>query len=177
MQNFNWRWRSYALRRCVRYSFIYEAHMSKALNESSALQHLECGNVIKICNGIMFDFYPGMPHLQTCFFQKYQTTIIWEYSCNLLSLSSMETVAFCNLSVTAVSLVVRATVNDFVSSTTWSSRMGMVITWVGMETLKVRVVVTVSYSDPAGEMRQRAHRVNSIEMLVESRIIQVSRKS
>ena len=66
----------------------------------------------------------------------------------------METVAFRNLSVTALSLVVRATVNDFVSSTTRSSRMGMVTTWVGMETLKVRVVVTASYSYPAGEMRR-----------------------
>ena len=89
----------------------------------------------------------------------------------------METVAVCNLSVTAVSLVARATVNDSGSSTIRSSRMGMVTTWVGMEMLKVRVVVTVSYSDPAGEMRPCAHRVNLIEMSVESRTVEVLRKS
>ena len=87
----------------------------------------------------------------------------------------METVAVCNLSVTAVSLVARATVNDSVSSTIGSSRMGMVTTWVGMETLKVRVVVTASYSDPAGEMRQCVQRVNLTEMPVE--IVEVLRKS
>ena len=80
----------------------------------------------------------------------------------------METVAVCNLSVTAVSLVARATVNDSVSSTIRSSRMGMVTTWVGMEMLNIRVVVTASYSDPAGEMRRCVHRVNLIEMPVES---------
>ena len=38
-------------------------HMSPALNQSSALERFECGNAIKICNGIMFDFYPGLPHM------------------------------------------------------------------------------------------------------------------
>ena len=46
-----------------------------------------------------------------------------------------------NLSVTALSLVARATVNDSLFSTIRSSRMGMVITWVGMEMLNVSVVV------------------------------------
>ena len=37
--------------------------MSPALNGSSVLQHFERSNAIKICNGIMFDFYPGLPHI------------------------------------------------------------------------------------------------------------------
>ena len=37
--------------------------MSPALNESSALQHFECGNAVKIRNGIMFDSYLGLPHV------------------------------------------------------------------------------------------------------------------
>ena len=37
--------------------------MSSALNRRSALEWFECGNAIEIRNGIMFDFYPGLPHL------------------------------------------------------------------------------------------------------------------
>ena len=37
--------------------------MSSALNGSLALQLFECGNMVKICNGIMFDFYPGLPQM------------------------------------------------------------------------------------------------------------------
>ena len=37
--------------------------MSPALNESSALQCFEHGNVIEIHNGIMLDFYPGLRHM------------------------------------------------------------------------------------------------------------------
>ena len=37
--------------------------MSPALNGSSALQRFERSNVIEIHNGIMFDFYPGLPHM------------------------------------------------------------------------------------------------------------------
>ena len=37
--------------------------MSPALNGSSALLLFERGNVVEIHNGIMFDFYPGLPHL------------------------------------------------------------------------------------------------------------------
>ena len=42
---------------------IYTVRMSPALNGSSALQHFKCSNVSEIRNGIMFDFYPGWPHL------------------------------------------------------------------------------------------------------------------
>ena len=37
--------------------------MSSALNGSSALQHFKRGKAVKIGNGIMFDFYPGWPHI------------------------------------------------------------------------------------------------------------------
>ena len=37
--------------------------MSPALNRSSTLQRFERSNADKIHNGIMFDFYPGLPHI------------------------------------------------------------------------------------------------------------------
>ena len=37
--------------------------MSPALNGSSALQRFEHSNAIEIRNGIMFDFYLGLPHM------------------------------------------------------------------------------------------------------------------
>ena len=37
--------------------------MSPVLNGSSALQWFECSNAIEIHNRIMFDFYPGLPHI------------------------------------------------------------------------------------------------------------------
>ena len=37
--------------------------MSPARSGSTALQHFECGNVTAIRNGIMFNFYPGLPHI------------------------------------------------------------------------------------------------------------------
>ena len=42
---------------------IYTARMSPALNESSALECFECSNAIELRNEIMFDFYPGLPHM------------------------------------------------------------------------------------------------------------------
>ena len=37
--------------------------MSPALNGSSMLERFEHSNASEIHNGIMFDFYPGLPHL------------------------------------------------------------------------------------------------------------------
>ena len=37
--------------------------MSPTPNGSSVLQRFECGNALEIRNGIMFDFYPGLPHM------------------------------------------------------------------------------------------------------------------
>ena len=38
--------------------------MSPTLNGSSALQRFERGNAVEKCNEIMFNFYPGLPHMQ-----------------------------------------------------------------------------------------------------------------
>ena len=42
---------------------VYIVPMSSALNRSTALQRFERRNAVKICNGIMFDFYLGLPHI------------------------------------------------------------------------------------------------------------------
>ena len=41
--------------------------MSSALNGISVLQCFKCNNAIEIHNGIMFDFYPGLPHVKIDF--------------------------------------------------------------------------------------------------------------
>jgi len=38
--------------------------MSPALNISLALQHFEHSNAVKLCNGIMFDFYLRLSYIQ-----------------------------------------------------------------------------------------------------------------
>ena len=42
---------------------VYTVRMSPALNGSSVLQRFECSNASEIRNGIMFDFYPELPHI------------------------------------------------------------------------------------------------------------------
>ena len=42
---------------------VFTARMSLALHTSSSLERFERGNAIEIRNGIMFDFYPGLPHI------------------------------------------------------------------------------------------------------------------
>ena len=37
--------------------------MSRTLNGSTALQRFEHGNTVEIRDGIMFDFYLGLPHV------------------------------------------------------------------------------------------------------------------
>ena len=54
---------SYVLRGCIRYSCIYIAHMSPTLNGSSALQRIKLSDTLEIRNGIIFDFYTGLPHI------------------------------------------------------------------------------------------------------------------
>ena len=39
--------------------------MSPALKGSSAIRRFECGDAIKIRNGIAFDFYTGLAHIHT----------------------------------------------------------------------------------------------------------------
>ena len=55
---------SCALHRLVSYSCIYEAHMSPTLKGSSAIQRFERSDAIKIRDGITFNFYTGLPHVQ-----------------------------------------------------------------------------------------------------------------
>ena len=51
------------LQRFIRHLCIYEAHMSPALNGSSAIRRFEGSDVIEIRDGITFDFYTGLPHM------------------------------------------------------------------------------------------------------------------
>ena len=43
----------------------YTLCRSPALNGSSAIQHLKLSDAIKIRDGIIFNFYMGLPHLRT----------------------------------------------------------------------------------------------------------------
>ena len=61
-QNFHYGRASYALCKRGKYSWVYPAHMSPALNRISMLERFECSNASKIHNRIMFYFYPGLPH-------------------------------------------------------------------------------------------------------------------
>ena len=54
---------NYVLRKFIRYSCIYEVHMSPTLSRSSAIRHFKHSNAIEICDGIPFDFYTGLPHV------------------------------------------------------------------------------------------------------------------
>ena len=60
-QNFCKRRGSYALHRLIRYSCTLSTRMSPALNGSSVLQRFKCRNTIELHNGIMFNFYLGLP--------------------------------------------------------------------------------------------------------------------
>ena len=62
-QNFRLGQGSYALCKRGKYWWVYPARMSPALNESSMLQCFECSNASEIRNGIMCDFYPGLPYM------------------------------------------------------------------------------------------------------------------
>ena len=53
----------YAMCERGKYSWVYPAHMSPTLNGSSVLERFKCRNTIEICNGIMFNFYLGLPHI------------------------------------------------------------------------------------------------------------------
>ena len=50
---------------CVKVSSIHDftKHMSPTRNGSTALQRFKRGNAIEMRNGIMFHFYPGLPHM------------------------------------------------------------------------------------------------------------------
>ena len=66
----------------VRYSCIHEAHTSPALNGSSAIRRFKHSGAIKICDGITFDFYIGLPHIHTylpTYVHKYMHKYIHTY--------------------------------------------------------------------------------------------------
>ena len=65
-QNFHLGRGSYMLRRLIRYSCIFAGCMSPTLNGSFALQCFKRGNTVRLRNGIMFVFYPGLPHMLCC---------------------------------------------------------------------------------------------------------------
>ena len=56
-------WASYVLHRPIRCLCIYEAHMSPALNESSAIWCFKCSNVIENTQRNNLRFYTGLPHM------------------------------------------------------------------------------------------------------------------
>ena len=56
---------SYVLHELVSYSCIYEVRMSPALNGSSTIRRFKHSNAIEIREGIIFDFYTGLPHIVT----------------------------------------------------------------------------------------------------------------
>ena len=62
-QYFSYGWGSYVLCKLMNTWHVYTAHMSPTLNASSALLCFEHSNAIEIHNAIMFDFYPGLPHI------------------------------------------------------------------------------------------------------------------
>ena len=55
---------------------VYTVHMSFALNGSSALERFKHGNVIEIRNRIMFNFYPGLPHIGAGSFREVKSPVI-----------------------------------------------------------------------------------------------------
>ena len=62
-RNFHREQGSYTQHKYMNTGHVYSARMSPALNRSSALQCFKCGNTIKICNRVRFDFYPGLPRV------------------------------------------------------------------------------------------------------------------
>ena len=51
---------AHVLQSCIK---VYIARMSPALNESTAIRSFQRCNAFKIHNGIMFNFYPRLPHM------------------------------------------------------------------------------------------------------------------
>ena len=62
-QYFRYRRGSYALCKLMNTWHVYAKRMGPTPKGSSALQRFECDNALEIRNGIMFDFYPGLPQL------------------------------------------------------------------------------------------------------------------
>ena len=102
-------WSHYQIRRAVTPYFHYGwglSRMSPTLY-SSALQHFERGNAIEICNGIMFDFYPGLPHITvnreifvTCYMKfSLEKFLCWKIFIGSTSYENISTRKFYNIEV------------------------------------------------------------------------------
>ena len=79
--NFHWGWGSYMLCRLIKYSHIYEVRTSPTPNGgSSAIRHFKHSDVIKTHDGIIFDFYTGLPQIFCHIFQAHhcvQSAVLW----------------------------------------------------------------------------------------------------
>ena len=58
---------------------VHEVHMSPTLNGSSALLCVKLGDALEICEGIIFDFYLGLPHLPSCLHSRMENEATTEY--------------------------------------------------------------------------------------------------
>ena len=77
--------------------YVYTARMSPTLNGSSALQCFERNNVIEIRNGIMFDFYPGLPHMHILVHELVSVLESWEFVPGLCVKCNTVQIKPCNL--------------------------------------------------------------------------------
>ena len=99
-QYFRYGWGSYALCKFMNTWHVYRVRMSPTLNRNSVLQRFERGNAIEVRNGIMFNFYPGLPHLRAnalqlhcfsmmlwgmrdCYYWWIFSMLVWEYKPHL----------------------------------------------------------------------------------------------
>ena len=72
----NFRYRHGGHTRWVNVSITYEFTQRILAPPATEVQHYERGNAIAMCNRIMFDFYPGLPHMYlmcTCFWTQMMT--------------------------------------------------------------------------------------------------------
>ena len=53
----------HVLCKCGNYRRNYTSRLSPTLNGSLEIQRFECSDAIEIRDGIMFDFYAGLPHI------------------------------------------------------------------------------------------------------------------
>ena len=58
--------------------------MSPALDRSTVIKCFERGNAVKIRNGIMFDFYPELPHTYMYMFMKMVKKVSIVCACNIV---------------------------------------------------------------------------------------------
>ena len=72
----------------VKISCISTARLSPALNGSSEIRSLECSDAIEIHNGIIFDFYTGLPHNIIVAFDQASTFSLVRKSAQMMCVSN-----------------------------------------------------------------------------------------